>query len=99
MAQVEFPARTERSRTCPTLVGVIATTVTLMAPELAGATSVPSTPVQLLSGSLQPVIDQLIEAQHQVEADTAGFSFVRQQDLGPMLHEYSQNLASTMLAS
>lgn len=79
--------------------GVVATTVTLMAPPLVAATSVPSTSVQLLSGSLQPVIDQLIEAQHQVEADTAGFSFVRQQDLGPMLHEYSQNLASTMLAS
>jgi hypothetical protein len=81
------------------LVGVLATTVTLMAPELAGTTPVPSTPVKLLSDSLQTVIDQLIEAQQQVEAATAGFSFVRPTDLGPMLHEYSQNLASTLLAS
>lgn len=48
---------------------------------------------------LQPVIDQLIQAQQQVEADTANFPFVRPGDVGPMLHEYSQNLALTMLAS
>ncbi|SRX92230.1 hypothetical protein MSP7336_00455 [Mycobacterium shimoidei] len=48
---------------------------------------------------LQPVIDQLIQAQQQVEADTSGFPFVRPTDVGPMLHEYSQNLASTLLAS
>lgn len=80
-----------------TLAAGVVALATMIPPP--AAVPVGAVPVTLLSDSLQPVIDQLIEAQRQVEAAAAGFSFVRPQDLGPMLHEYSQNLAATMLAS
>lgn len=48
---------------------------------------------------LQPVISELLDSQQQVYDATSKFPFVQPADLGPMLHEYTQNLASTLLAS
>ncbi|HET9875856.1 MAG TPA: hypothetical protein VFQ37_08820, partial [Mycobacterium sp.] len=66
----------------------------MMAPR-AVAGSDPSSP-------LQPVIDQLFDAQQQItdtnSAFPNNFSFIVPSDLS-MLHEYEQMLAGTMLAS
>ncbi|MGH3564327.1 MAG: DUF1214 domain-containing protein, partial [Mycobacterium sp.] len=71
-----------------------------VAPQLAVAGPVLSSPVQLLSGSspLQPVIDQLLDAQQQMQTDMSQYPFVSPSDL-PMAHEYAQNALSTMLAA
>ncbi|MGH3560675.1 MAG: hypothetical protein ACRDTN_02425, partial [Mycobacterium sp.] len=49
------------------------------------------------SNPLQPVIDQLLDAQQQVADTNSNYPFITPSDL-PMLHEYTQNLALTMLA-
>ncbi|MGH3560262.1 MAG: DUF1214 domain-containing protein, partial [Mycobacterium sp.] len=50
------------------------------------------------SNPLQPVIDQLLDAQQQIQADVSQYPFVTPADL-PMAHEYAQNALSTMLAT
>jgi hypothetical protein len=62
-----------------------------MAPRAVADSAGPSNP-------LQPVVDQLLDAQQQIQADVSQYPFVTPADL-PMSHEYAQNALSTMLAT
>lgn len=74
--------------------------IAAVAPQVAVALPVPSLPVRLLSTAdpLQPVIDQLLDAQQQMQTDMGQYPFVDPSDL-TMAHEYAQNALSTMLAA
>ncbi|WP_343710480.1 hypothetical protein [Mycobacterium sp.] len=86
------------------MAGVAATVATgavamvTMLPQVAGAGPVLSNAFRLLStDSLQPLIDQLLEAQAQIQADVSQYPFVTPPDL-LMAHEYAQNALQTMEA-
>ncbi len=49
------------------------------------------------SSALQPIIGQLLDAQHQVIDTNSGYAFITPADL-PLLQGYSQNLALAMLS-
>ncbi|WP_343598760.1 hypothetical protein [Mycobacterium sp.] len=49
-------------------------------------------------GLLQPVVDQLVQAEQQVDATDSGYSFIAASELS-MVHQYTQNLALTMFGT
>jgi hypothetical protein len=73
-----------------------ALTVVLMAPQAAAAGPALSNPVQLLSSPVLPAIDQLLEAQQQVNSFNSALPFVTPFDL-TRLEASTQNLAIAML--
>ncbi|HET9875964.1 MAG TPA: hypothetical protein VFQ37_09375 [Mycobacterium sp.] len=78
--------------TLATLMAAGAAALVMMAPHAVAESDPLNT-----SHPLQPVIDQLLDAQQQVTDTNSNYPFILPSDL-PMLHEYTQNLALTMLA-
>ncbi|HEU4360847.1 MAG TPA: hypothetical protein VFR27_04980 [Mycobacterium sp.] len=83
------PRRAVRAAGVATTMAAGALAMVMMAPH-AVAESDSANP-------LQPVINQLLDAQQQVVATNSDYPFIVPADL-PTLHEYTQNLALTMLA-
>ncbi|NDJ88843.1 DUF1214 domain-containing protein [Mycolicibacter kumamotonensis] len=85
-----MPRSRAAAATVTTSLAAAAMAMLMMAPRAVGE----SAPSQLL----QPVIDQLLEAQQQITDTNTGFPFITPADLST-LGEYQQMLAGTMFAS
>lgn len=74
--------------------------IATLAPQTTTAAPILATSVRLLSGdaALQPLVDQLLADQQQMETAEAAYPWITSADL-PMAHEYAQNALSTMLAT
>src|SRR5699024_910845 len=84
-------------RTVGAMALVVAVVSAQLVPSVTVAGPARSNPVHLLSNPLQPAIDQLLDAQQQIDDTNSEYPFVTPADLGPLLHGYTHNLALTML--